>query len=429
MFLDVLSVATGAHFESVIETTIASADVVLVMIGDRWEIGTQRDSVIDYVELEVGFALAQGKRVIPVLLGQRPMPRRDALVGSLAELGSINAHRVRVDPDFRSDASELIKLIGEPTPTVQPHTTPLQRKRQRQRRAAVAVITAGLVATGALLTFVATRSGSDPSISPDTPESSVGTPSSVDDPSSQTTVASDTASLYPVTDAATRELYADSLSDLPGIAVQVTGYKPGRGEQYDTVRLFDKSILIPPLFEQVTGGMHECYRLYWIIRWQSDNPEVKVHAEVRAMPPFIEAEDRPTKPPALAGYLAGNACEVAGFWFGTTLNGNDSNLVDVQYRMQVFDKLPTDLELPRCTPLVENEAIPLELCDEGTNVRRVQQALVRLGVASLKIDGQFGPATKSAVEAFQLKMGLPVDGIVTSATWKALFPNEEIPTG
>lgn len=111
VFLDVLSVETGARFESVIETTIAASDVVLVMIGDRWEATNRGDSAVDYVELEVGFALAKGKRVIPVLLGQRPMPTRQALRGALLELGSINAHRVRIDPDFRSDAVELVRFI------------------------------------------------------------------------------------------------------------------------------------------------------------------------------------------------------------------------------------------------------------------------------------------------------------------------------
>ena len=62
VFLDVLSVETGAHFENVIEKMIDASDVVLVMIGDRWETTAQRDATIDYVELEVGFALAHGKR-------------------------------------------------------------------------------------------------------------------------------------------------------------------------------------------------------------------------------------------------------------------------------------------------------------------------------------------------------------------------------
>ena len=140
-------------------------------------------------------------------------------------------------------------------------------------------------------------------------------------------------------------------------------------------------------------------------------------------------DDRPENPPALTGYLSGDACEVAGFWFGTTLNGSKANLVDVQYRMQVFDKLPTELELPDCNPLVTNEAVPLQLCDTGEHVRRVQQKLVDLGIASITVDGRFGAATKSAVEAFQLNVGLPVDGVVTSGTWNALFPGETVPTG
>lgn len=427
VFLDVLSVETGAHFEDIIEKTIEASNVVLVMIGDRWEATSQRDAMVDYVDLEVGFALAKGKRVIPVLLGQRPMPTREALSGSLAQLGSINAHRVRPDPDFKSDTADLVGLIGRTMP-------PSIGKHKAGRGRLATGMTIGallLLAVAALSLRNLTSKGDAKSPFPTSAETLATTSSTpVQDTGDTTPTATPDAGLYPITDATSRELYGDSLDELPEIAVQVTGYQTGRGVQFDTVRLFESTpLLVPPLFDQVTGGMHECDRLQWIIRWKSFNPDVLVHAEVGPMFWYAGSDDAPKNPPSLAGYLSGDACEVAGFWFGSALRGSAANLVDVQYQLQVFDKLPTELEIPDCTPLVSNEAIPIQLCDEGENVRRVQQALVDRGIASLEVDGQFGPATKSAVEAFQLKMGLPVDGVVTTATWKALFPAEDVPTG
>ena len=55
----------------------------------------------------------------------------------------------------------------------------------------------------------------------------------------------------------------------------------------------------------------------------------------------------------------------------------------------------------------------------GAQVREVQELLHRAGYA-IAVDGDFGPATKRAVEDFQRVNGLTVDGLVGPNTWKAL---------
>ncbi len=59
---------------------------------------------------------------------------------------------------------------------------------------------------------------------------------------------------------------------------------------------------------------------------------------------------------------------------------------------------------------------------DGRTVREAQCLLVSLGygVGSSGIDGRFGPATRSAVRAFQSDHGLAVDGIVGPRTWHGL---------
>lgn len=57
--------------------------------------------------------------------------------------------------------------------------------------------------------------------------------------------------------------------------------------------------------------------------------------------------------------------------------------------------------------------------DQGDEVAQIQKALAGLGY-EVSIDGDFGPATKEAVIAFQKSKGLEVDGMVGDTTYRAL---------
>jgi peptidoglycan hydrolase-like protein with peptidoglycan-binding domain len=54
-------------------------------------------------------------------------------------------------------------------------------------------------------------------------------------------------------------------------------------------------------------------------------------------------------------------------------------------------------------------------------VRLVQDRLNVAGCGPLLVDGEFGPATKSAVCLFQTRRGLEADGIIGPISWGALF--------
>ncbi|NPV26419.1 MAG: L,D-transpeptidase family protein [Firmicutes bacterium] len=56
----------------------------------------------------------------------------------------------------------------------------------------------------------------------------------------------------------------------------------------------------------------------------------------------------------------------------------------------------------------------------GPDVRQLQERLQELGFYRGPLDGVFGPATETAVRAFQTEAGLTVDGIVGPTTWNAL---------
>lgn len=63
----------------------------------------------------------------------------------------------------------------------------------------------------------------------------------------------------------------------------------------------------------------------------------------------------------------------------------------------------------------------VKLGHKGESVKEIQTLLKQKGVYFGKIDGDYGPLTKDAVERFQRKMGLGVDGIVGTITFAELL--------
>lgn len=83
---------------------------------------------------------------------------------------------------------------------------------------------------------------------------------------------------------------------------------------------------------------------------------------------------------------------------------------------------PKDLPAPAARPAVPGElAAPLTMGAKGDMVTQLQRALITAGISVRGgADGVFGQATRTAVQAFQRQLGLPVTGTVDNATYRAL---------
>jgi hypothetical protein len=100
----------------VLNEQVAGCDVLIAVIGRDWlgaldeDGGRRLDNPADFVRIEIESALAQKKRVIPVLVNEAKMPRPAELPEPLHPFARCNAVRLSHER-FRADAQELIKAL------------------------------------------------------------------------------------------------------------------------------------------------------------------------------------------------------------------------------------------------------------------------------------------------------------------------------
>ena len=116
LYLDVESIVGGTNFVEAIETQIALADALVVLIPADWD--TNRDALGrqrlhlhgDHVRAEVAAALKRGVEIVPVLVDRTDMPEAQDLPEDLWGLTAWNAVLVRSDlPD--GDAERLTEAV------------------------------------------------------------------------------------------------------------------------------------------------------------------------------------------------------------------------------------------------------------------------------------------------------------------------------
>jgi hypothetical protein len=116
LFMDIDDIAPGLDFVEVMNQQVAKCDVLISVIGRSWlaatdETGKRRlDDPEDFVRLEIESALAQKKRVIPVLVNDAKMPKLTNLPESLRPFARCNAVKLSHER-FRADVGALIQSL------------------------------------------------------------------------------------------------------------------------------------------------------------------------------------------------------------------------------------------------------------------------------------------------------------------------------
>jgi hypothetical protein len=139
VFIDVDSIAPGEDFVAVLQARVAACDVLLALIGHGWLAATDAagcrrlDNPDDFVRIEIAAALAQGKRVVPVLSDDAAMPRAEELPDEIKPLVRRQAIRLTHDR-FKDDVERLIRGLEKALTDVEMARQAEEAKRQQSER-------------------------------------------------------------------------------------------------------------------------------------------------------------------------------------------------------------------------------------------------------------------------------------------------------
>ena len=121
VLVDYPELLPGADFVQVIRDTFASVDVLIALIGNRWatiadSTGTRRlDKPSDFVRVEISSALADGIRVLPVLVGGTEPPKPTELPDDLRTLAEHEPVEIN-DSNWEAQLARIAELIENETP-------------------------------------------------------------------------------------------------------------------------------------------------------------------------------------------------------------------------------------------------------------------------------------------------------------------------
>lgn len=121
IFTDVVSIKVGEDFVEVIEKGVRDCDIFIAVIGAHWldikaDDGERRiDQEGDHVRLEIITALAENKKIIPILVNQAKMPHPAHLPEALRPLSRRNAIEIS-HHRFREDLMRLVEAIKAALP-------------------------------------------------------------------------------------------------------------------------------------------------------------------------------------------------------------------------------------------------------------------------------------------------------------------------
>lgn len=135
VFRDCVSMGAGTIYPAAIRAALATADVVVAVIGPRWLTATDKttgarliDRPHDWVRRELSWAFANGTHVVPVLLKDTPahasQPHAEDLPDDIRSLAFVQAFRFS-QRTFGADLDRLATALRDLVPALGPAPPPV----------------------------------------------------------------------------------------------------------------------------------------------------------------------------------------------------------------------------------------------------------------------------------------------------------------
>ena len=109
VFMDVAAIPFAVSFPDYIRESIANSKVLIALIGAQWL--KKIHQADDPVRMEIETAISSHISVLPVLIGDTPMPNADDLPASISTIASQNAMTIGVSRDFDTHMQSLLPRI------------------------------------------------------------------------------------------------------------------------------------------------------------------------------------------------------------------------------------------------------------------------------------------------------------------------------
>jgi uncharacterized membrane protein YhaH (DUF805 family) len=117
VFMDIDAIPIGMDFREHIRTALDKCDIMLAIVGPRWQDGgSPRDRLADetdWMRIELETALAKKIPVVPVLIDQSQLPSPSELPESLRDLTFRQTTRIDSGVDFSVHMERLIRSIDK----------------------------------------------------------------------------------------------------------------------------------------------------------------------------------------------------------------------------------------------------------------------------------------------------------------------------
>jgi len=110
--MDIDSIKPGDDFVKYLRGAVADCDVFLALVGPRWIESGDLHSPNDWVRIEIETALAQKKRIVPILVNKGSFPSADLIPAEIRDFANRNGLPLDSGLDFDLHMQRIVACIS-----------------------------------------------------------------------------------------------------------------------------------------------------------------------------------------------------------------------------------------------------------------------------------------------------------------------------